>query len=139
MKITVIAAMPVGGVGGTAWARTGYDANPRSVVFYFGETAGQGDSQNFAGYGSVKLCTDANNSGGNNSYGAQYIRNRTAAPDVVLRDYNVRYGQAAFASGTFNTSSGDRFHTKAAWSAVPSAPNNVSGFVASRTASLSCP
>lgn len=140
VKVAAIVAIMVGGVGGTAWARTGYDANAKSVVFYFGETAGQGDSQNFAGYGSVKLCTDADNSGGNGSYGAEYIRNRGGGlPDDSLLKYNVSYSQGAFASGSFNTSSADRFHTKAVWGGVPSAPDNADGFVATRTASLSCP
>lgn len=140
VKVAVIASMLVGGVGGTAWAKTGAVSNPRSVVFYFGEQAGSGSSDYFAGYGNVKLCTDADNSGGGNSYGAQYYRKRAGAiPDAQLLDFNIRYNQSAFQSSRFNTDSGNDYQTRVAWSAVPSAPNDADGFVASRTGSLSCP
>lgn len=139
IKLVVISLLLILTAAGAAFARTGYDANPRSVVFYFGETSGNGDSQDFSGYGLVKLCTDGDNVGGGNSYVGQYLRNRTLAKDEILKDVSLRYDAAPYASGNFQTTSDNNYHTYAGWSAVPSAPDTASGFVATRTASLSCP
>lgn len=125
---------------GVAYAVTGSTSNPRSVVFYFGETGGQGDSNNFAGYGQAKLCTDADNSGGGNYYRALYLRNRTLQPDDVLWNFQyVYFSDPPRASPSFSTVSSSQYHTTAGWPGVPSAPDSASGFSASRTASLSCP
>ena len=127
------------GTTGVAYAVTGSTANPRSVTFYYGETGGQGDSQNFAGYGQVKLCTDAGNSGGSNTYQALYLRNRTLQPDDRIRNYQyVAFNDSTLASSAFDTESSSQFHTTAVWPGVASAPNGDSGYVASRTASLAC-
>lgn len=125
--------------GGAAWARTGYDANARSVVFYFGETAGAGDSRDFAGYGSVKLCTDGDNSGGGGTYNAQYRHNRGGLPDETVVELYQSYKEPARSSGNFTNSSSANYHTNASWAQVTAAADNVSGFSASRTSSLSCP
>lgn len=116
-----------------AFAATGSDALPRSVRFYFGVSAGSGDSQDFAGRGvgaatPTVLCSDADNSGGNNTYTAQLLWNRTLQPDDVLRSKALRYNQGLYGSATFSTYSSRQYHTYANWSAVPSAPDSADGY-----------
>ncbi|MDR6175495.1 hypothetical protein QE364_000114 [Nocardioides zeae] len=135
IRITAAAAFVIGATATAAHAATGSTPLARSVVFYFGETSGSGDSKDFAGYGigapvGTRLCSDADNYG-NNSYGAQFIRNRTLQPDDVLKDVTRTYNQGLYTSASFNTYSNYQYHTRAAWSAVPSAPNNASGFARS--------
>lgn len=133
-----VAALLVGGTATAAWATTGYVANPRSVVFYYGETAGNGDSQNFTGTGSVRMCANSDGASTGNTYVAQYLRNRTAFPDVVLKDASVAYNQGLYESGAFSIDTSNTYHTKSSWSAVPSAPDSYSGYVSTRYSPSSC-
>ncbi|GAA1947245.1 hypothetical protein GCM10009798_02870 [Nocardioides panacihumi] len=117
----------------TAYATTGTAQLSRGVRFYFGQTAGHGDSDNFTGYGPAGstiawLCSDANNAGGNNSYNAAFIRNKSLAPDVTLKKISRLYNQGVYRSAGIDTDSYTRYHTYVSWSAVPAAANSVSGF-----------
>jgi hypothetical protein len=126
--------------GGAAYATTGSTANPRSVIFYYGETAGAGDSDNFSGYGAVTMCMNSNGApvGNGNTYVGDYRLNRTLQPDDVIKSVNWGYRQGQYQSGNFNTSSDKKYHTRSGWSAVPSAPDWYKGYVASRQYPNSC-
>lgn len=130
------AALIVGGTATAAMAITGYVAQSRQVVFYYGETSGNGDSNNFAGYGTSKLCADAPGATSNNSFNVKYYRNRTLQRDDRLKDRDLLYSQRQYLSAGFSTSSSSRYHTYVGWSAVPAANNAANGY--SRAAGSSC-
>jgi hypothetical protein len=85
------------------------------------------------------MCAGSDKDGGQNTYGAYYRRNRTLAKDVTIKSANISYDRGVYRSGAFDISTDNDYHTKAAWSAVPSAPNDVSGFVATRYTIYACP
>lgn len=84
------------------------------------------------------MCANSDGASTGNTYVAQYIRNRSGLPDVIIKDKNVSYNQGLYQSGYFNISSSNAYHTKSSWSAVPSAPNNYSGYVSTRYSGSSC-
>lgn len=135
-RVTALAATICLATAGAAFAITGSVAQSRQVVFYYGETSGRGDSNDFSGYGTAKLCADAPGATSNNSFGVQYLRNITARPDVVLKDRLLAYSSGKYVSQSFGTTSSSRYHTNVNWSAVPSANNGANGF--SRAVGSSC-
>lgn len=137
-RVAVLAATVVIATSGAAHALTGSLALSKSVNFYYGETAGSGDSQDFDGYGTAKMCARSEGYS-SQTYVAQYLRNRTLQPDDKLKDvllaYNAYVAPNSYGSATFSTASSSRYHTTAIWPAVPSAPNNAVGAVTARTTS----
>lgn len=93
----------------------------RQVVFYYDGGSGNCDSNDFSGYGTARLRSDAPgccNPASNRSYTAYYYRNRTLQPDDILK-YHTRYYDASEALSTsFTTSSGSRYHTNVIWDAI---------------------
>lgn len=128
----VLACLVVGGTGAVAVAKTGSISNPRSVIFFYGETSGNGESDKFSGSGDVRMC--ANSDGGsNNSYGASYYRSRfSMIPDDRLRFANVSYNQGLYRSSTFSISNSNEYYVRSDWSGVPSLSNSVEGYVSTR-------
>lgn len=129
VRVAVIASAIVVVPSAAAYALTGYVAQDGQVAFYYGETSGHGDSNNFHGYGSARLCADAAGQTSNNTFVASYIKNVSFAPDTTIRDVNLRYSENEYKSAYFSTSSSSTYHVKSDWSAVPSAPDYVGGYV----------
>lgn len=135
-RVTALAAIICTATAGAAFAITGSVAQARQVVFYYGETSGNGDSKDFSGYGTAKLCADAPGATSNNNFGVQSLRNRTLQPDDVLKDRLLAYSSARYLSASFSTSSSSKYHTYVNWSAVPSANDAANGY--SRAVGSSC-
>lgn len=130
------ALMLAGSTATAAFAVTGSVAQARQVVFYYGETSGNGDSQDFSGYGTAKLCADAPGATSNNSFNVKYYLNRSLQRDDILKDTDRLYSQGQYLSAGFSTTSSSRYHTYVGWSAVPAASNGANGF--SRAVGSSC-
>lgn len=135
-RALVVALAVVAATSTAAWAQTGSTANDRSVRFYYGETSGHGDSQDFTGSGNVNMCTNSDG-GSNQTYVAQYLKNRSFQPDDVIRDSNRSYNSGLYKSSSFSISTNNKYHTTATWSAVPAAPNGYSGYVSTHYLSSS--
>ena len=135
----LLACSVVGATATVAVARTGSVSNPRSVVFYYGEASGKGTSDQFtkAGSSSVQMCASSDG-GSNNSYAAAYYHHRFGPiPNELLKSANVTYNQGLYKSGSFTISSNKNYYTRSDWSAVPSLPNDVNGYVSTHNTTSS--
>ena len=135
MKITrraqMVAALAGGVVvatGGVAYASGVYTPGPTQVAFFYDRSSGNGDSNNFAGYGTARLCADAPGATSTYSFGANYRHNRTGIPDETLKSALLKYSDAAYTSTTFSTSSGASYHTNADWTYAGDLPGEPSGY-----------
>jgi hypothetical protein len=131
-RVLILVFLVIGATSTVAFAATGSVSNARSVVFYYGETSGNGKSDDFSGSGDVRMC--ANSDGGSkNTFAASYYHKRfSMIPDKRLKYANVSYSEGLYRSGSFSISSSKNYYTRSDWSAVPSLPNNYSGYVSTR-------
>lgn len=116
------------GTAGTADASGTCTPQAKQVVFFYDISSGNGDSNNFSGYGSAALCADALGATSNNTFEASFVRNRTGLPDSTVQSFDRAYSQSQYTQGNFGTSSGDRFHTNAGWSYAGALPGSPNGF-----------
>lgn len=116
------------GTAGTAYAAGTYTPQAKQVVFYYDISSGNGDSNDFNGYGSAALCADAPGASSPNTFGAAFVRNRTGLPDSTVSSFDRAYSQAQYTGGSFSTSGSDRFHTNAGWSYAGALPGSPNGF-----------
>ncbi len=130
----LIAVVIVAGTAVAAQAITGSVPLSKSVIFYYGETSGSGDSNNFDGGSIMRMCAHSEGYS-SQSYIAEIRQNRTLQTDLVIRSANVQYnayvGSNYYQSSSYSTSSSNRYHAKSGWSGVPAAPNTATGSVAS--------
>ena len=132
---TTVLALVVG-TGGTAYAAGTYTAQAKQVVFFYDISSGNGDSNDFSGFGSAALCADAPGATSVNTYGASFIQNLTARPDQVRLSFDSSYRSPQVIKGNTSTSSSNRFHTNAGWSYAGNqagAPNGFSRAVRAAT------
>jgi hypothetical protein len=141
-RVAGLALLLIVATAGTAYAATGYRANPHSVTYYYGVSGGQGDSDNFKGYGDVTLCMNNQGvpKGSAQTVTGTYFHNRKFQPDELWYQAGSAYAYGEYQSAKISPTpkKSYTFHVRAKWQAVPKAADGKKGYVASRAYGYSC-
>jgi hypothetical protein len=134
LKASVVMALAVAGGAGVAYADTGtFVRGSCSLVFYYGISAGNAESNNCSGARTVKLCADAPGATATNTFAAELWQNRTAQPDI-RRSWTpqLAYRAAAHCQAPVSLVNASH-HVTVGWSYASGAGPNANGYGRTQT------
>jgi hypothetical protein len=114
---------------GVAYADTGtFVRYSCHLVFYYGISSGNAESNNCGGSRTVKLCADAPGATSTNTFAAELWQNKTAAPDL-RRSWTpqLQYRSAAHCQAPVSLANASH-HVTVGWSYASGAGPNANAY-----------